>query len=143
MKNWDVHGYNNEVCNAWKEPEPDALKTAAKQSLEKWLFYFDRFNNHEISARLDEELCSRTEEKMVEWQETSKMSWIEVRVLGFGCSAWLLTPAAVHVHARCRGRAHAMPPDAQMDVRDGLLSCAWERQGNLRGYTSVCIHNGP
>lgn len=77
MKNWDVHGYNNAVCNAWKEPEPDALKTAAKQSLEKWLFYFDRFNNHEISARLDEELCSRTEEKMVEWQETSKMSWIE------------------------------------------------------------------
>ena len=80
MKNWDVHGYNNEACNAWKEPEPDATKTAARQNLEKWLFYFDRFNNHEISARLDEELCSRTEEKMVEWQETSKMSWIEVRV---------------------------------------------------------------
>ena len=79
MKNWDVHGYNNEACNAWKEPEPDATKTAARQNLEKWLFYFDRFNNHEISARLDEELCSRTEEKMVEWQETSKMSWIEVR----------------------------------------------------------------
>ena len=81
MKNWDVHGYNNEACNAWKEPEPDATKTAARQNLEKWLFYFDRFNNHEISARLDEELCSRTEEKMVEWQETSKMSWIEVRAL--------------------------------------------------------------
>ncbi|KAI0628773.1 hypothetical protein C8Q77DRAFT_1145356 [Trametes polyzona] len=77
MKNWDVHGYNNEVCNVWKEPEPDASSAAAKQNLEKWLFYFDRFNNHELSARLDEELCTRTEEKMVEWQETSKMSWIE------------------------------------------------------------------
>ena len=79
MKNWDVHGYNNEVCNAWKETDPDETKTAAKENLDKWLFYFDRFNNHEISARLDEELCTRTEEKMVEWQETSKMSWIEVR----------------------------------------------------------------
>ncbi|KAH9911679.1 uncharacterized protein BXZ73DRAFT_93341 [Epithele typhae] len=77
MKNWDVHGYNNAVCNAWKEPDPDEAKTAAKANLDKWLFYFDRFNNHEISARLDEELCARTEEKMVEWQETSKMSWIE------------------------------------------------------------------
>ena len=79
MRNWDVHGYNNDVCNVWKEPEPDVTKTEAKQNLDKWLFYFDRFNNHEISARLDEELCTRTEEKMVEWQETSKMSWIEVR----------------------------------------------------------------
>ncbi|KAI0333171.1 hypothetical protein GY45DRAFT_1432668 [Cubamyces sp. BRFM 1775] len=77
MKDWTVHGYNNEVCNAWKEPEPKESETKAKQNLEKWLFYFDRFNNHEISARLDEELCTRTEEKMVEWQETSKMSWIE------------------------------------------------------------------
>ena len=81
MRNWDVHGYNNDVCNVWKEPEPDVTKTEAKQNLDKWLFYFDRFNNHEISARLDEELCTRTEEKMVEWQETSKMSWIEVRHL--------------------------------------------------------------
>ncbi|OBZ75510.1 E3 ubiquitin-protein ligase dbl4 [Grifola frondosa] len=51
MKNWDVHGYNDKVCNAWKEPEPDDAKTEAKQNLDKWLFYFDRFNNHEISAR--------------------------------------------------------------------------------------------
>ncbi|KAI9059786.1 hypothetical protein FKP32DRAFT_1633968 [Trametes sanguinea] len=76
-KDWTAHGYNNELCNAWKETEPQESETQAKQNLQKWLFYFDRFNNHEISARLDEELCTRTEEKMVEWQETSKMSWIE------------------------------------------------------------------
>ncbi|KAI0373177.1 hypothetical protein BV20DRAFT_962974 [Pilatotrama ljubarskyi] len=82
MKNWSVHGYNgNESCSAWKEAEPDESSASAKQNLEKWLFYFDRFNNHEISARLDEELCTRTEEKMVEWQETSKMSWIESRFM--------------------------------------------------------------
>ncbi|KAL6308690.1 hypothetical protein BKA93DRAFT_866941 [Sparassis latifolia] len=81
MQNWDVHGYNNEVCSTWKEPEPDEAKTTAKQNLDKWLFYFDRFNNHELSARLDQELCERTEEKMVEVQETSTLSWIEAKFM--------------------------------------------------------------
>lgn len=80
MKNWDAHGYNDRVCSVWKEPEPDDAKAEAQQNLEKWLFYFDRFNNHELSARLDQELGERTEEKMVEVQETSGLSWIEVRV---------------------------------------------------------------
>ena len=78
MKNWDVHAYNDKVCNAWQEPEVDEVATNAKQNLEKWLFYFDRFNNHELSARLDQELVERTEEKMLEVQETSQLSWIEV-----------------------------------------------------------------
>lgn len=56
----------------------DEVATNAKQNLEKWLFYFDRFNNHELSARLDQELVERTEEKMLEVQETSQLSWIEV-----------------------------------------------------------------
>ncbi|KAH9935819.1 hypothetical protein B0H21DRAFT_699161 [Amylocystis lapponica] len=81
MRNWDVHGYNNDVCNTWKEPEPDEAKTEAKQTLDKWLFYFDRFNNHELSARLDQQLCERTEDKMVEVQETSQMSWIEAKFM--------------------------------------------------------------
>jgi len=51
--------------------------TAATKNLEKWLFYFDRFNNHEISAKLDQALCEVTEEKMVEVQEASDLSWIE------------------------------------------------------------------
>jgi ariadne-1 len=67
------------VCNAWKEREPDAETTEAKENLDKWLFYFDRFNNHELSAKLDQELCERTDEKMLEVQETSQLSWIEVR----------------------------------------------------------------
>ncbi|KAI0933542.1 hypothetical protein AcV5_005664 [Taiwanofungus camphoratus] len=81
MKNWDAHGYNDRVCSVWKEPEPDDAKAEAQQNLEKWLFYFDRFNNHELSARLDQELGERTEEKMVEVQETSGLSWIEAKFM--------------------------------------------------------------
>ena len=61
-----------------KEPERDELMTAATKNLEKWLFYFDRFNNHEISAKLDQALCEATEEKRIEVQEASDLSWIEV-----------------------------------------------------------------
>ena len=78
MKNWDEHGYNDSVCSTWKEPEPDEEKTAAQANLEKWLFYFDRFNNHELSAKLDQELVERTAEKMLEIQQTGQLSWIEV-----------------------------------------------------------------
>ncbi|TDL20140.1 hypothetical protein BD410DRAFT_791225 [Rickenella mellea] len=81
MKNWDVHGYNNSVCNAFVEPEKDANMTEAAVKLERWLFYFDRFNNHELSSRLDQELCERTQEKMVEIQEASDLSWIQTKFM--------------------------------------------------------------
>lgn len=61
-----------------KEPERDELMTVATKNLEKWLFYFDRFNNHEVSAKLDQALCEATEEKMIEVQKASDLSWIEV-----------------------------------------------------------------
>lgn len=79
MKKWEVHGYNNEVCSTWKEPEKDDVMTAAGQNLEKWLFYFDRFNNHELSSRLDQELVERAEDKVTEVQKSSDLSWIEVQ----------------------------------------------------------------
>ncbi|TCD67993.1 hypothetical protein EIP91_011662 [Steccherinum ochraceum] len=81
MQKWETHGYNNEVCNAWKEPEPDEATSEAQRNLSKWLFYFDRFNNHELSAKLDQELCERAESKMLEIQETGKLSWIESKFM--------------------------------------------------------------
>ncbi|KAH8100277.1 hypothetical protein BXZ70DRAFT_1008298 [Cristinia sonorae] len=81
MQKWEVHGYNNEVCNAWKEPEPDEATTEAQRNLSKWLFYFDRYNNHELSAKLDQELCERADCKMLEMQETGQLSWIETKFM--------------------------------------------------------------
>ncbi|PSR80304.1 hypothetical protein PHLCEN_2v6776 [Hermanssonia centrifuga] len=81
MKKWETHGYNSSICNAWQEPQPDPASGAAKKNLEKWLFYFDRYNNHELSSKLDQELCDRTEEKMIEVQETSSLSWIEAKFM--------------------------------------------------------------
>ena len=93
-------------------------------SRHKWLFYFDRFNNHEISAKLDQALCEATEEKMVEVQEASDLSWIEVgpRV------PWLprdliVNSFAVQVYATCRGCTDAVPSHTQMELYDGVLPC--------------------
>lgn len=43
--------------------------------------YFNRFANHEQSARLDRDLYGRTEKKMEEMQVTSELTWIEVQFL--------------------------------------------------------------
>ena len=75
MKVWSTHGYSNTTCNAFVEPAPTAESNEAKQNLERWLFYFDRFTKHELSAALDKELLARTEERMREVQENSDMSW--------------------------------------------------------------------
>ncbi len=78
MKDWEVHGYSNTTCNAFVDPDKTEDMNEAEVRLEKWLFYFDRFNNHELSAQLDQELVERTEEKMLEIQNNSDLSWIEV-----------------------------------------------------------------
>jgi ariadne-1 len=77
-QNWNVHGYSDTLCHIWKEPDPDESMTEATRTLEKWLFYYDRYSNHEMSAKLDQALCEATQEKMVEVQETGHLSWIEV-----------------------------------------------------------------
>lgn len=78
MQSWDVHGYDKTVCNAFVEPPKTENMNKAAFNLERWLFYFDRFNNHEISTALDEELCKSIGDKIKEIQHSSNLSWIEV-----------------------------------------------------------------
>lgn len=43
--------------------------------------YYNRYANHEQSAKLDQDLYQKTEKKMEEMQQTSDLSWIEVQFL--------------------------------------------------------------
>jgi ariadne-1 len=81
MHPWTKHGYNDSVCSTWTEPEATADMTDAKRNLERWLFYFDRFNNHELSAKLDEELLAGAEDRIVAAQDETGMSWIEAQYM--------------------------------------------------------------
>lgn len=56
------------------------------------LKYYNRFANHEQSAKLEEELYIKTEKKMEELQKSSDLSWIEVQFLR----------RAVDVTVKCR-----------------------------------------
>ena len=43
--------------------------------------YYNRYANHDLSAKLDLELYKKTEKKMEEMQKNSDLSWIECQFL--------------------------------------------------------------
>ncbi|KAF2152616.1 RING finger protein [Myriangium duriaei CBS 260.36] len=81
---WSEHGNSWYNCNRFEERSgSDARDAQAKsrQQLERYLHYYNRYANHEQSARLDKDIYLKTEKKMTQLQSTSGMSWIEVQFL--------------------------------------------------------------
>ncbi|KAI9676896.1 MAG: hypothetical protein M1817_006735 [Caeruleum heppii] len=81
---WSEHGTNWYSCNRYEQKSgADARDAQAKsrQSLERYLHYYNRYANHEQSAKLDKDLYLKTEKKMTNLQTASGMSWIEVQFL--------------------------------------------------------------
>ncbi|KAI5454771.1 hypothetical protein NCC49_003655 [Naganishia albida] len=82
MADWTTHGTAWYNCNRFDDKEGVQARDAqakSRQSLERYLHYFNRWANHEQSAKLDKELYMKTEKKMQEMQATSNLSWIEVQ----------------------------------------------------------------
>ncbi|OLL22500.1 E3 ubiquitin-protein ligase dbl4 [Neolecta irregularis DAH-3] len=87
MGSWSEHGQNYYNCNRFEEKSGvDArdAQTKSRASLERYLHYYNRFANHEQSAKLDRELYKRTEKKMLQLQTTSDLSWVECQFLSSG-----------------------------------------------------------
>ncbi|EMC95874.1 hypothetical protein BAUCODRAFT_507371 [Baudoinia panamericana UAMH 10762] len=81
---WSEHGTSWYNCNRFEEKSgSDARDAQAKsrQSLERYLHYYNRYANHEQSAKLDKDIFHKTEKKMTLLQSSSGMSWIEVQFL--------------------------------------------------------------
>lgn len=75
------HRYN---CNRFDEKDAKDAQDAAsdsRRSLERYLFYFDRYANHANSIQLESKLEAMVEKKMQEIQLSASMSWIEVQFL--------------------------------------------------------------
>lgn len=82
MADWTTHGTAWYNCNRFDEKAGIQARDAQAKSraiLERYLHYFNRWANHEQSAKLDKELYMKTEKKMQEMQATSNLSWIEVQ----------------------------------------------------------------
>ena len=81
---WSEHGTSWYNCNRYEEKSGNEARDAqakSRQSLERYLHYYNRYANHEQSGKLEKEHYSRTEKKMTSLQSSSGMSWIEVQFL--------------------------------------------------------------
>ncbi|KAI1312250.1 hypothetical protein EDD11_003007 [Mortierella claussenii] len=84
MGPWSEHGSSYYNCNRFEETSSASARdqqARSRASLERYLHYYNRFANHEQSAKLDQDLYFKTEKKMEEMQKTSELSWIEVQFL--------------------------------------------------------------
>ncbi|KAK4892301.1 hypothetical protein LTR27_009135 [Elasticomyces elasticus] len=81
---WSEHGTAWYNCSRFEEKsgnEARSEQAKSRQSLERYLHYYNRYANHEQSAKLDKDIYHKTEKKMTMLQSTSGMSWIEVQFL--------------------------------------------------------------
>ncbi|KAJ3277018.1 hypothetical protein HDV01_000070 [Terramyces sp. JEL0728] len=81
---WADHGTSWYNCSRYEEKESvDArdAQTKSRQALERYLHYYNRYANHDQSAKLDKQLYEATEKKMEVMQKSSDFSWIQVQFL--------------------------------------------------------------
>ena len=97
---WSEHGTSWYNCNRYDEAsgvEARDAQARSRASLERYLHvsifvnelkplshifskqYYNRWANHEQSAKLSVDLYAKTEKKMEEMQITSNLTWIEVQ----------------------------------------------------------------
>lgn len=87
---WSEHGTSWYNCNRFEEKsgmEARDAQAKSRVSLERYLHYYNRYANHEQSARLDKDIFNKTEKKMMQLQKESGMSWIEVQYLSSASQA--------------------------------------------------------
>ncbi|KAF8134361.1 hypothetical protein EV363DRAFT_1396784 [Boletus edulis] len=76
MGPWSEHGTAWYSCNRYDEKAGVDARDAQSRSR-----YYNRWANHEQSAKLSLELYNKTEKKMEEMQITSELTWIEVQFM--------------------------------------------------------------
>ncbi|KAH8916591.1 RING finger domain-containing protein [Atractiella rhizophila] len=82
MGPWSEHGTSWYNCNRFEDKgeAKDAI-SKSRVALERYLHYYNRYSNHEQSAKLEKDVYARIEKKMEEIQQSSKLSWIEVQFM--------------------------------------------------------------
>ncbi|KAF9027606.1 hypothetical protein BDZ89DRAFT_987178 [Hymenopellis radicata] len=84
MGPWSEHGTSWYSCNRFEEKagvDARDAQSKSRASLERYLHYYNRWANHEQSAKLSLDLYAKTEKKMEDMQITSSLTWIEVQFM--------------------------------------------------------------
>lgn len=84
LLDWKTHGSEYYECSRYKEnpsiaQEANHLK--ARRALEKYLHYFERFENHNKSLKMEEELRAKIKKKIDEKVNRHEGTWIDWQYL--------------------------------------------------------------
>ncbi|ODQ67975.1 IBR domain-containing protein [Nadsonia fulvescens var. elongata DSM 6958] len=84
MGDWIKHGQAYYNCSRYDDKDSKESREAisdSRHSLERYLHYFNRYANHEQSARLDKKTYIMVVKKSKVLQESIGMSWIQAQFL--------------------------------------------------------------
>uniref|UniRef100_A0AC34GYB6 RBR-type E3 ubiquitin transferase n=1 Tax=Panagrolaimus sp. ES5 TaxID=591445 RepID=A0AC34GYB6_9BILA len=80
LKDWKSHG--SDYCSRYTESDAhDAKHMKARHALEKYLHYFERFDNHSKSLKLEEQLRANIIAKIEQKIEEQEGTWIDSHYL--------------------------------------------------------------
>uniref|UniRef100_A0A8C9VR24 RBR-type E3 ubiquitin transferase n=1 Tax=Scleropages formosus TaxID=113540 RepID=A0A8C9VR24_SCLFO len=95
LGDWKTHGSEYYECSRYKE-NPDIVNQSqqaqAREALKKYLFYFERWENHSKSLQLEAQTYQRIQEKIQERVMNNLGTWID----------WQYLQNAAKLLAKCR-----------------------------------------
>ncbi|XP_017323872.2 E3 ubiquitin-protein ligase ARIH2 isoform X2 [Ictalurus punctatus] len=95
LGDWKTHGSEYYECSRYKE-NPDIVNQSqqaqAREALKKYLFYFERWENHNKSLQLEAQTYQRIQEKIHERVMNNLGTWID----------WQYMQNAAKLLAKCR-----------------------------------------
>lgn len=84
LGDWKTHGSEYYECSRYKE-DPNAssesVNVLAREALRKYLFYYERWDNHARSLRLEEQALSKIKERIQREVMSNKGTWIDWQYL--------------------------------------------------------------
>ena len=95
LGDWKSHGSEYYECSRYKENPAIASESAhaqAREALKKYLFYYERWENHSRSLRLEEQTLERIKNRNHEKVMANKGTWID----------WQYLLDAASLLAKCR-----------------------------------------
>ncbi|XP_072026009.1 potential E3 ubiquitin-protein ligase ariadne-2-like [Amphiura filiformis] len=95
LQDWKTHGSEYYECSRYKENPNIANESAnvkAREALRKYLFYYERWENHAKSLRLEQETLRKINERIEEKVMKSMGTWID----------WQYLLDAASLLAKCR-----------------------------------------
>lgn len=68
-------------CNRYQEPKDETIRNKSRQALNRYLFYFNRYKNHDESLKLEKKLYGQMAIMMEQLHKHGNTSWVDCQIL--------------------------------------------------------------